>query len=295
VKTVQALAPAKLNLGLAVVGRRPDGYHEIATIFQTIDLYDTITVSPSDNLILNVDDPTLETDSNLALKAARALQEHLSRSKGAEIRLRKQIPAAAGLGGASSDAAATLRALSLLWEIELPFEVLHEIALSIGSDVPFFLTGGTSLGRGRGEVLRPLSALFSAWVVVAVPKITLEHKTAMMFGKLNEHDFTPESTILALSNRIKAGQSIFGEDLPNTFARHSFKMWPELSELADQFRLAGAQGVSLSGAGPSLFTLVETELEALSVRNRLLDRVAANVLVFAGKTTSQSPAPVRDN
>jgi 4-diphosphocytidyl-2-C-methyl-D-erythritol kinase len=295
VTVIRAMAPAKINLGLEIIDRRTDGFHDIVTIFQTIDLQDSIRVSPDHRLGLNVDDPLLQGESNLALKAATTLQERFSIAMGANIRLEKNIPLAAGLGGASSDAAATLRALSLLWEIELTTAAVHEIASSLGSDVPYFLTGGTAIGRGRGEFVQPLSKQVSAWVVLVVPNLVLENKTATMFGMMNDSDFTSGGTVLALSERIEAGDSIIGVELPNTFSRLVFKVWPILDALSKEFRSAGARGVSLSGAGPSLYTLVEDEAEATFLRDRMIDRVSSKARVFVCKTTSHTPSPVRDN
>jgi len=295
VTVVRAKAPAKINLGLEITGRRPDGFHDIVTIFQTIDLQDSLRVSPDHQLRLKVDDPLLQGESNLALRAAKSLQERFSSAKGANIRLEKNIPLAAGLGGASSDAAATLRALSLLWEIEPTTAEVIEVASSLGSDAPFFLTGGTALGRGRGEIVQPLSNQVSAWVVLVVPSLVLENKTATMFGMLNDSDFTSGGTVLALSERIEAGESIIGVELPNTFSRHAFKVWPILDALSEEFRSAGARGVSLSGAGPSLFTLVGDEAEATFMRDRMINRVSSKARVFLCQTTSHTPLPVRDN
>jgi 4-diphosphocytidyl-2-C-methyl-D-erythritol kinase len=246
-------------------------------------------------LTLEVDNPALQSESNLAFKAAKSLQTRFLVPKGAVIRLHKEIPAAAGLGGASSDAAATLRALSLLWEIEPTSVELHELASSIGSDVPFFLTGGTAIGRGRGEKVRPLSQQLSGWVVVAVPMLMTENKTAMMFGMLNEGDFTSGGEVETLSKRIEAGESLASLELANAFRPHAFKKWPVLHDLSDQMKAAGAARISLSGAGPSLFTLVSNETKANAIRDQLLDSVAPNVRVIACKSTSQTPPPVRDN
>jgi 4-diphosphocytidyl-2-C-methyl-D-erythritol kinase len=292
---VRSMAPAKINLGLEIIRRRPDGFHNIVTIFQTIDLQDTIRVSPDHHLGLRVDDRRLQGESNLALRAAKTLQERFSIAKGVKIQLDKEIPLAAGLGGASSDAAATLRALSLLWEIEPTTAELHEVASSLGSDVPFFLTGGTVLGRGRGEIVQPLSKQVSTWVVLVVPNLVLQNKTATMFGMLHKSDFTSGGTVLALSERIEAGESIIGVELPNTFSRHAFKVWPILDALSEEFRSAGARGVSLSGAGPSLFTLVEDQADATFMRDRMMNRVSSKARVFVCKTTSHTSPPVRDN
>jgi len=150
-------ASAKVNLALEVLGKRADGYHEIATVLQAVDLFDRIAVETADSLSLHTDDPDLPTDEgNLVMRAARLLQKAAGIETGARIRLQKRIPVAAGLGGGSSDAAATLWGLSRLWKLRWPTARLQELAVELGMDVPFFLGAGRAVARGRGEQLAPL-------------------------------------------------------------------------------------------------------------------------------------------
>jgi 4-diphosphocytidyl-2-C-methyl-D-erythritol kinase len=290
---IRAIAPAKLNLGLEIVGRRPDGYREIATVFQTIDLIDTITVYPSSKLRLEIDNPGLRTDENLAIRAAKTLQQRFSIRTGATIRIEKQIPVAAGLGGASSDAAATLRALSLMWGIQVSTSELHEIATELGSDVPFFLYGGTALGQGRGEIIRPLGTQLSAWVIVAAPDDVVQNKTAMMFRALAKRDFSSGSAVREIASQIESNE--LPEAFPNAFARHASVLWPQLSDLSTQFKASGAKGISLSGAGPSLFSVVQDEDAAVTISERLRARCSLEARVYVCRTLSHIPPLVRDN
>ncbi len=138
-------APAKVNLTLEVLGRRDDGYHDIVSIMQTVDLCDTITLEPADALAIECDDTSIGPSANLALRAATLLNESTGGGKGAKIRLEKRIPVAAGLGGGSSDAAATLVGLNRLWGLDLPIERLVGLAAGLGSDVPFFIHGGVAM------------------------------------------------------------------------------------------------------------------------------------------------------
>ena len=149
-------APAKLNLGLEVIGRRDDGFHEIATIFVAIDLYDRVTLSPAGDLDLSGDDDSIGDEENLAFRALRLLRDETNHPNGARIHLCKQIPAAAGLGGATSDPAAALLGARELWRQELSDADLHDLAARLGSDVPVFRRGGCAIGRGRGDRLEPL-------------------------------------------------------------------------------------------------------------------------------------------
>src|SRR5215217_7411681 len=190
-------APAKLNLGLEVIGRRGDGFHDIATIFVAIDLYDRITLSLADDLELNCDDDSLAGTDNLALRALRLLRDETGHPGGARIHLCKSIPAAAGLGGASSDAAAALLGGPELWHLDLSDAELHDLAARLGSDVPFFLCGGCAIGRGRGDLLGPLPLPPQCWFVVVVPDVRIPAKTASLYAGLRAEDFSGGSQITA--------------------------------------------------------------------------------------------------
>ncbi|MFC1956296.1 4-(cytidine 5'-diphospho)-2-C-methyl-D-erythritol kinase, partial [Chloroflexota bacterium] len=149
-------APAKLNLTLEVLGERPDGYHEIRSVIQTINLCDSLSFRMSENITFNSDTPGWNAEESLVSRAASLLQKTTGCSKGAIIEVNKHIPLVAGLGGDSSDTAATLRGLNQLWESGLPQEELLELAARLGSDVPFFIHSGTALVAGRGELVRTL-------------------------------------------------------------------------------------------------------------------------------------------
>jgi len=148
-------AYAKINLTLEALAKRADGYHEIVTVLQTVSLVDTLTFEPGESLDLSCNIPSLQSADNLVLKAATLLKEETGCLKGASIRLTKGIPIAAGLGSGATDAAATLVGLNRLWELNLPPQRLMELAANLGSDVPFFLCGGTALAKGRGEKVIP--------------------------------------------------------------------------------------------------------------------------------------------
>jgi 4-diphosphocytidyl-2-C-methyl-D-erythritol kinase len=289
-----ALAPAKLNLGLQILGRRTDGYHEIATIFQTIDLCDVIKVEPADQLSVQIDVP-LDGETNLALKAASALRERFHIERGAAILVEKHIPIAGGLGGGSTDAAATLRALDQLWDIDPMLNEMHRVALSLGSDVPFLLVGGTAIGRGRGESLAPLDVPLESWVVLAAPRSQWQNKTQTMFSKLTESDYGDAVPISDIARRIESHKPIDVSVLPNSFARVIYEAFPHLNVLASEFLSCGAPGVAISGAGPTHYTLVDQEDEARSIAGRLEQRLGTTAEVVACRTLAHLPPPVRDN
>ena len=178
-------AYAKINLGLHILGPRDDGYHELETVFHRIDLFDVVTFEPSATLSLQCIPSGLPTDGrNLCYRAAQLLQQYLGRDVGASINLRKEIPAGAGLGGGSSDAAAALLGLSRLWKADLPVDRLRSIALELGSDVPYFLKGGSAYATGRGEILDYFHLEVPYWIVVVYPNI--EVSTAWAFRHFRE-------------------------------------------------------------------------------------------------------------
>ena len=150
--------PAKVNLTLEVLGKRDDGYHEIASVMQAVSLFDTLTLSLAEDVQLIADVPELGTRDNLVYRAAELIKRVKRVDEGVEIRLNKGIPIAAGMGGGSSDAAATLLGLNLLWGLSLDTKELEGLAAQLGSDVPFFLSGGSALAEGRGERITPLPA-----------------------------------------------------------------------------------------------------------------------------------------
>jgi 4-diphosphocytidyl-2-C-methyl-D-erythritol kinase len=283
-------APAKLNLGLEVISRRDDAFHEIATIFLTIDLYDRLTLSPSTDLELSCDDESVAGEDNLALSALRLLRDETNHHAGARFQLRKRIPAAAGLGGASSDAAAALLAGRELWQLDVSDARLHDLAARLGSDVPFFLRGGCAVGRGRGDLIEPLplSARASLWFVVVVPDVRIPAKTASLYARLSPDDFSDGSLIAAQAARLISGLAPDVTLLGNAFARPLYAMVPELSALPDIMRDTGAEAVAISGAGPAHYAPVTDEAPAERIAARLRERLGDRAQVIVAR-----PAPGR--
>ena len=236
---IQIAAPAKLNLGLEVIGRRDDGFHEIATIFVAIDLCDRLTLTLSDELELICDDDALAGSDNLALRALEVLREETGYRGGARVELSKRIPAAAGLGGASSDAAAALIGGRDLWQSDLSDAQLHSMASRVGSDVPFFLRGGCAAGRGRGEILDPLPLPLGLWFVVVVPDVTIPRKTASLYAHLSAGDFSDGSRITAQVERLAADLPLDEALLGNAFARPLYAVAPALAALPGVLRTPG--------------------------------------------------------
>jgi 4-diphosphocytidyl-2-C-methyl-D-erythritol kinase len=250
-------APAKINLHLQVVGRRPDWFHELRTLLQCIDLADRLeaTALPSGQLELSVEPrgAAPEDDGNLVLRAARALQQQLGASPGARLRLHKQIPAGAGLGGGSSDAAAALVLLDQLWSAGLPPSTLHLLAAELGSDVPFFLYGGLALGVGRGEEIYPLADLPSLGVVVVMPEIEIE--TAEVYRRLPE-ELTwrrPESSVYSFSAGLDT--DLYWGGVRNDLQAIVTAGWPEVADALESLQSLSPVHAAVTGSGAAVFAL----------------------------------------
>lgn len=273
VEGITVTAYAKINLTLEVLGRFPDGYHRVASLLQTIALADRLHLEIGEGISLQCDWPELEGPDNSVLRAAKLLQEKGGFQRGARLRLEKAIPTAAGLGGHSSDAAAALLGLNRLWGLSLPLPRLRELASRLGSDVPFFLYGGTALAEGRGEQITPLPPLAQHWVVLLVPAVALPpHKTERLYQSLKEGHFTDGEMTRRTAMSLRAGQALSPSGLYNAFEQVAFSLFPGLEEARQRLREAGAPQVHLSGSGPTLFALFTQREEAEMVRQRLAEK-----------------------
>ena len=253
--SVREEAHAKINLTLEVLGKRGDGYHNLVSIIQTIDLHDVVTVEDAEGLSVTCDDPSVPDESNLAMSAAEALCRFVGEHRGARIRISKNIPVAAGLGGGSADAAATLRALNSLWQTELTDAQLQAVAAEVGSDVPVLINGGTSLVQGRGEDVKSLPNANLDWLLLASPESMIEEKTAMMFSRMDPSMYTRG----VLSHKL-AGRIIGGGDVPEEFLFNVFQpivrdVFPGWTDAHDQLASLGAREIFVSGAGPTMFAI----------------------------------------
>ncbi len=254
-------APAKINLVLEVLGKCDD-YHRVSSIMQAINLCDVLNFQLDDEISLKCSEPSLES-GNLVARAAEFLKETTSFRRGAQIELYKHIPWGAGLGGGSSDAAATLLALNELWESRLSIPELAHIASKLGSDVPFFIYGGTALVEGKGERVTPLPSLPSTWFVLLVPPLPkIGDKTKQLYNKLNTSHFTKGQFIRAVLPPLTSGKTIDQSLMFNVFERVAFDFFPHLSEYGRKFKEAGASSIHLAGSGHCLFTFFSEEGKA---------------------------------
>ncbi|UCE66369.1 MAG: 4-(cytidine 5'-diphospho)-2-C-methyl-D-erythritol kinase [Candidatus Zixiibacteriota bacterium] len=244
-------APAKINLYLKVLGKREDGYHEIESLMQAIDLYDDITIERSDILELECDEPSLPVDEkNLALKAAILLQQRVYFS-GAKIVLKKNIPAGSGLGGGSSDAAFVIRGISRLFDISLSLEEKLDLAADIGSDVPFFLSTGQAIITGRGEKISPIKLPTDYRIILIVPPVM--SSTSEAYGKL-KIGLTKWARPVLLKRGIESSSfyrlmELFYNDLEETVLGDL----PELEKIKELLIRSGCIYSSVTGSGSALF------------------------------------------
>jgi 4-diphosphocytidyl-2-C-methyl-D-erythritol kinase len=275
---VRVRVPAKINLHLGVGSLRPDGYHELTTVYQALALYDEVSARRGDQLTLTMEGegagalPLDET--NLVLRAARALADHAGVPAQARLHLRKTIPLAAGLAGGSADAAAALVACDGLWGTGLDREELAEVAATVGSDVPFLVLGGTALGTGRGEAISPVLARASAWHWVlalaegglSTPEVYRELDRLRTRGEADTPLGVPDELLAALRQRHPA---VLAKCLGNDLQAAALSLRPALREVLDAGGAAGALAGLVCGSGPTCAFLARDGQHAQTLAGEL--------------------------
>lgn len=266
---VMVRASAKLNLTLEVLGKRPDGFHEIRSVMQAIDLCDSLRLKADKKITFRCDMPGWSAEKSLVSRAVNLVPETTGGSKGATIEIAKRIPLMSGLGGDSSDAVATLRGLNELWELGLSRERLLGLAAGLGSDVAFFVHGGTALIGGRGEVITPLPPLPPMWVVLVVPDMAREPgKTGRMYAELRASHYTDGKITENLVKVLKEGGEFRPSLLFNTFENVAFDSFAGLKVYKEHIMKLGASQVHLAGSGPTLFTMFKEKAPAEDLYTR---------------------------
>lgn len=259
---VHLMAPAKINWTLEVLGKRKDGYHEVRSVMQTVNICDTLTLRHADAVSLSVRGGSRSfrrqsaeaPETNLAYRAAEALREHSGTRDGVAIEIHKNIPIAAGLGGGSSDAAAVLRGLLALWGLGMTAEDLTPVAASLGSDVPFFLKGGTALASGRGETVDALPDVPQPDIIITTRRTQRpDDKTARMYGAIRPEHYSNGSRSTALAARIRDGKSAREGDVYNTFEALLPEAAPTTATTMATARAEGVGEPHLCGSGPALY------------------------------------------
>ena len=261
-------AAAKVNLVLEVLGKRDDGYHELVTVMQAVDLSDRVTIEEADVLELRSRSTGVPSDGrNLALRAAAALRDAAGISRGARITLDKRIPVAAGLGGGSADAAAVLLGLNRLWRLRWPAARLDEVATGLGMDVPFFLRGGTALATGRGERIERLRS-GSLGLVLVNPRF--EVSTAEMYGRVTPEMYSDGQHAKTLCGGLgRRSAARVAASLYNGLQEAAVAAYPPIGRIRAALLAAGALGALMSGSGPTVFGVARSFEHARQIRRRL--------------------------
>ncbi|GAA2942874.1 MULTISPECIES: 4-(cytidine 5'-diphospho)-2-C-methyl-D-erythritol kinase [Enterococcus] len=263
-------APAKINLGLDILGKRPDGLHELAMVMASIDLADRLYLEeiPEDRIIIETNKAFLPTDKkNHVYEALELVKERFEIKKGLRVKIHKEIPVAAGLGGGSTDSAAALRAVNRLWDLGLSIEEIASLGAEVGSDVPYCVYGQTSLVEGFGEKVTPIAPMPQCWVVVVKPRMSVSTRT--IFAQIVMEDlYHPD--IAALVSAIEANDyQKMTENLGNSMEVVTIRKHPVIQQLKDRMLKYGADAAMMSGSGPTVYALCHKYSRAKHVFNAL--------------------------
>jgi 4-diphosphocytidyl-2-C-methyl-D-erythritol kinase len=262
-------APAKINLTLEVLDKRPDGFHEIRSVLQTVNLSDSLDFRAGQGITFRCDMPGWSAEESLVSRVVRLVQATAGCSRGVTIEITKRIPLMSGLGGDSSDAAATLHGLNEFWGLGLSQERLLELATRLGSDVAFFIHGGTALVGGRGEVVTPLPLLSHMWVLLVVPNMAREPgKTGRMYAELKGSHYTDGKITGNLVKILNECGEFMPSMLFNTFENVAFDYLAGLKVYKEHIIKLGAQHVHLAGSGPTLFIVFKEKAQAEDLYTR---------------------------
>jgi len=270
-------AYAKINLGLNVLGKRPDGYHSIETVFRLIDLYDEIEILQNDQGIhFATNSPELSNDnSNLCVQAAHLLRDLTGIHTGVEITLTKRIPIGAGLGGGSSDAAAVLKGLTKLWTLDITRDELQTVSATLGSDVPFFLTGLTAFATGRGDILESFDLQIPYTILLVTPKIHVS--TAWAYSQIHPLQGVKRHNLRAVLDGSMGDAQRLQKELLNDFENAVFQHYPDIASIKSTLLAEGAACALMSGSGSSVFGFFSNPSVARDLAQRLSGKYATSV------------------
>ncbi len=290
-KTLYLEAGAKINLTLAVTGRRADGYHLLATVMQSVSLADrlTVTVNSKPGIRIRCTNPYVPlNEKNTAWQAAARFFHAVGIAPACSITIEKHIPTAAGLGGGSSDAAAVLTALATLFPNYLSSREIHAIAAAIGADVPFCLAGGTQMCTGIGDILEPLEP-FAGWpmLLAAAPLAISTPEIFRSYDNLTANQLPPEPDHgIFLPALARADWPAMARSGANMLEAVTFQRYPQLASAREQLLRSGALFVRMSGSGPTLFAIYKNELDQQAALNSLPDHLPAGFKLLPARTTS---------
>ena len=296
-KSFEQLGCSKINIGLAITGKREDGYHDIDSIFQSIRLSDSIYFAKHHSVVFSGGAPELPEymqklvtygEENLALKALRAIQAYTGCKTGAAIHLLKRVPIQAGLGGGSADAAAMLVGLNRFWDLRLTQEELLQIGATLGSDVPFLLQGGTARGTGRGEILTYGKSPDPHWLLLVKPKVSVS--TAAAYSRFTNTSVATKQTIDTVQQHLE------NNDLKSAFltSANTFEelLFPDHEELVicKEFFTSRGYPTIMTGSGPTMVVLLDKPMEALQLQEEI-KAAGHDWLSLITKTCTQEDLP----
>ncbi len=264
-------APAKINLTLDVLYRRDDDYHELEMIMSSVDLADYLTFTPleEDKIEVFTNKAFLPVDQrNHVYQIIKLVKERYNIREGMLVEIEKKIPVAAGLGGGSTDAAAALRALNRIWELNMSVQEMIELGMQVGTDVPYSIVGGTAFVSGRGEIVTPIKPMPSCWVVLAKPRISVSTKTVFRALEVERLDYIPKSRIVADAIEIGDYKGMV-DNLSNALEAVTFERHPKLRQLSERMERYGMDGVTMSGSGPTIIGFSQNYSRAKRVYNSL--------------------------
>lgn len=259
----------KINLSLDILYKRPDNYHEIRSVMQTIDLFDRLSFKEQEKgITIETDNPDLPIDNeNIVYRAWESLVPFLSEDRGIHISIEKNIPIAAGLAGGSSNGAVTLQVLNSLWELNLSEEELRDIGAKIGADIPFCLMGGTALAEGIGDKLTPMKAFVDKWVLLCNPGIKISTSYAYSLIDTTRPDFDLKDLISSIEKNDIYGVS---NNLKNKMEEPIIKVYPIIQEIKDIMNDSGSLGSLMSGSGPTVFGIFDDQEKLEDAYGKLL-------------------------
>ncbi len=287
-RKIRLRAPGKINWTLDVTGRRPDGYHEVEMLLQSIGLWDEIILTERRKDIRIVGDlqGIPRNGDNLAVKAAEQIRQSCGADAGVDIAIYKKIPVAAGLAGGSSDAAAVLIGLNALWDLDLPGERLWQLGSRLGADVPFCIPGGTAVARGIGDKLTPLPPLEGIWLVLVKPPFGVS--TASVYGALSMERTTGHPNWKKAYDSLQAADFAgFPQETANVLEPVTRAQHPEIREIRQALRKAGAVAVSMTGSGPAVFGVFPDYRQAQRASEKLKEHFAKTSQVYLVETLGQ--------
>ena len=281
-------SPAKINLTLELINRRKDGYHNISTIMQTINIFDLITYEPDKKIVISSNIKELNSETNLIFKAVKLMRNKFNINQGVKIYLNKNIPISSGLGGGSSNAATTLIALNIMWGLNLKLIELVSLAQSIGSDVPFFISRGTALISGKGENIEQLPDIKPVLFLLLHNENVLFNKTYSMYKAMSPNEYTSGKLSYESASIIKTSRSLQCTKLFNCFDKIAPKQFPTFKKYSKSLEELGLNEYHLAGSGPTIMVPIKTRPIGEKIKFALWDQYSITSTIIQTTSSNQT-------